>query len=86
MPKYTYHCSNCNASYTISHRLSEIHDICKSCGTEKTLNKIPVSFAYSKEIKKDSKVGSLVKEVIEDSKRDIAEAKEELKNRKHDKS
>ena len=86
MPKYTYHCNACNASYSFSHRLNEIHEVCKSCGSEKTLNKIPVMFEYAKDIKKENKVGALVQEVIEDSKKDIEEAKQELKNRKHDKS
>jgi len=43
-------------------------------------------FEYAKDIKKENKVGALVQEVIEDSKKDIEEAKQELKNRKHDKS
>ena len=71
-------------SYTISHRLNEIHDVCNSCGSDKCLNKIPVSFSYSKKIEKESAAGTLVKETIEESKKDIEEAKQSLKNRKHE--
>jgi putative FmdB family regulatory protein len=84
MPKYTYHCSKCNFSYTISHGMNEIHDICKSCGTSESLNKIPTSFNFSKKIERNQKVGALVNETIEESKKDIEETKEALKARKHE--
>jgi predicted nucleic acid-binding Zn ribbon protein len=84
MPKYTYHCSKCESSYTISHSLNEIHDVCRTCGGNKCLNKIPTSFNYSKKVKKDSKTGTLVKDAIEDSKRDVLEAQESLRSRKYE--
>jgi hypothetical protein len=84
MPKYTYFCSECKCSYALSHRLSEIHDVCRSCGSQKTLNKIPTSFAYSKMPDKNPQTGDLVKEFIEDSKGDIKEAKQELQGRKYE--
>jgi hypothetical protein len=84
MPKYTYHCNKCEMTYVISHSINEIHDVCSSCGESKCLNKIPVSFNYSKKIERENKAGMLVKEVIEDSKKDIEEAKQNFKNRKHE--
>ena len=46
-----------NTQYrSFSHRLNEIDEICKSCGSEKTLNKIPVMFEYTKEIKKEKNI------------------------------
>ena len=66
------------------HGLSEIHDVCKSCGNNKCLSKIPSSFNYSKKIQKENKVGTLVNETIEESKRDIEETKQGLKNRNHE--
>lgn len=83
MPKYTYCCNECKTSYTIVHRLSEIHDVCKSCGNDKCLSKIPSSFNYSKKIQKENKPGELVNETIEESKRDIEEVKQSLKRRTH---
>jgi len=58
--------------------------VCRSCGSEKTLNKIPTSFAYSKIPDKNPQTGDLVKEFIEDSKGDIKEAKQELQGRKYE--
>jgi hypothetical protein len=84
MPKYTYYCNKCKISYTVVHRLNEIHDVCNSCGNDKCLSKIPVSFNYSKKNEKEATVGSLVKETIEESKRDIEEVKQNLKKRKHE--
>ena len=84
MPKYTYYCNECKISYIISHRLNEIHEVCNSCGKDKCLNKIPSSFNYSKDVEKENLVGVLVKETIEESKRDIEEARQSLKKRKHE--
>jgi len=63
--------------------MNEIHDVCNSCGNEKTLIKIPTSFNYSKAPQKEQRVGTLVNEVIEQSKKDIEEVKQELKDRTH---
>ena len=68
----------------MNHSLNEIHDVCNSCGSDKCLNKIPAMFNYSKKLEKENVAGALVKETIEDSKRDIEEAKQNLKNRKHE--
>lgn len=84
MPKYTYYCNKCKISYIMNHSLNEIHDVCNSCGSDKCLNKIPAMFNYSKKLEKENVAGALVKETIEDSKRDIEEAKQNLKNRKHE--
>ena len=84
MPKYTYYCEKCNVSYTISHKINEIHDVCKSCGSEKNINKIPTSFNYSKKIEKNNQVGVLVNEAIEESKEIVEEAKLEFKKRTYE--
>jgi DNA replicative helicase MCM subunit Mcm2 (Cdc46/Mcm family) len=84
MPKYTYHCLGCKSTYTMVHSLSEVHDVCTSCGVEKNLNKIPVTFNYNKVKKKKSQDGALLRDTIEESKQEIEEVKQELKRRKHE--
>ena len=84
MAKYTYCCNKCEAVYDISHSMSEIHDVCRNCGESGTLNKIPTSFNYSKaHVLKDSP-GSVVKDVIENTKEEITQTKRGLKGRTHE--
>ena len=84
MPKYTYFCKDCKFSYEVVHRISEIQSVCKSCGSDKGLNKVPTSFNFASPLQKNNKIGTLVNEVIEESKRDIEEAKTELRNREYE--
>lgn len=84
MPKYTYHCGECQSTYVLTHSMNELHLICEKCGSDKNLNKIPVSFSMSKTSRNETKVGSVVKDAIESSKNELEEQKTNLKNRTYD--
>jgi hypothetical protein len=64
--------------------MNELHLICEKCGSDKNLNKIPVSFSMSKTSRNETKVGSVVKDAIESSKNELEDQKTNLKNRTYD--
>jgi|TARA_R110002020_G_scaffold458648_1_gene676175 hypothetical protein len=84
MPKYTYHCDKCESTYSLVHSINEIHSLCNGCGEENSLNRIPVSFNLPKVKPKKAQVGAIVEDTIQDIKKDIAESKEQLKQRKYE--
>ncbi len=84
MPKYTYHCGECEATYSITHSMNELHIMCEQCGGDKNLNKIPVSFNMNKTSRNESKVGAVVKDAIESSKDELEQQKNTLKSRTYD--
>lgn len=85
MPKYTYHCQDCDKVYEMTHSMSEIVSICQGCGSDKGLNKIPTSFNFKKATDhKNTKPGTLVKQSINELKQDLEQHKKELKGREYD--
>lgn len=84
MPKYTYHCLDCDKVYEMTHSMSEIVSICQGCGSDKGLNKIPTSFNLNKSIDhKGQKPGTVVKQSINELKEDLEQQKKDLKGREY---
>lgn len=84
MPKYTYHCQDCDKVYEMTHSMSEIVSICQGCGSDKGLNKIPTSFNLNKSIDhKGQKPGTVVKQSINELKEDLEQQKKDLKGREY---
>lgn len=84
MPKYTYHCQDCDKVYEMTHSMSEIISICQGCGSDKGLNKIPTSFNLNKSIDhKGQKPGTVVKQSINELKEDLEQQKKDLKGREY---
>ncbi len=75
MPKYIYRCSECDGEFEARHSMTEIMDTCILCGGN-SVSRVPSLF-FS--ISKPTNAGSLVKEYIEDVKRDVQDEKRELK-------
>ena len=84
MPRYTYRCDVCGNSFEVSHSISEKLTNCK-CGEEGSLRRIPsLPFRVSAKENKQ-KTGEMVKEFIEDTKKEIEFSKlEMLKEVDHD--
>ena len=60
--------------------MSETKQDCEACEAKNTLKKIPNKISYSSTEKEDKKVGSVVKQSIEDFRSDLEGQKQRLKN------
>ena len=74
MLKYHYRCEFCLHEHSVRHSIKEKRENCKECDSIGTLIRIP-SFSF---VIKKGEVGKVVKEYIEDAKRDIHYDKEEM--------
>jgi len=75
MPKYTYRCDVCGDHLEKIHSISEKLAFCE-CGKEGSLTRVPsLPFCVSH---KKQKAGEVVKEFIEDTKREVQAQKEEM--------
>tara|TARA_R100000152_G_C6750755_1_gene174415 strand:- start:317 stop:559 length:243 start_codon:yes stop_codon:yes gene_type:complete len=75
MPSYVYECIDCKEVIEVFHSMSVEKTDCETCGAENTLRKIPEVPIYVK----TNNSGKIVKQHIEDTKRQIREDKEEMK-------
>ena len=80
MPRYDYKCESCGELYQLVHSINEKATDCEKCSVKNSLIRLP-SFLTIK-IKKENygdnkKPGDLVKEYIEDTKKEIKEYKKE---------
>ena len=79
MPKYEYKCKTCNEHFFLRHGIKETIQKRPTCEKECTLERIP-TISFRKIVKKKKKkVGKIVKEYIEDTKKEIEKEKEILK-------
>tara|TARA_R110002020_G_C15880415_1_gene739076 strand:- start:333 stop:587 length:255 start_codon:yes stop_codon:yes gene_type:complete len=77
LPRYTYRCDVCGNSFEVSHSISEKLADCE-CGKEGSLKRIPsLPFRASVKINKQ-KAGEIVKEYIEDTRKEIEKSKQEM--------
>jgi putative FmdB family regulatory protein len=84
MPRYSYTCTSCESTIEASHSINERLSYCDSCGTD-TLKKnlsIPITLK-PQEVNNltNTKNGAIVKEKIEEFRKDLKEQKQALKNR-----
>lgn len=80
MPKYNYSCSECGNDFEVYHSMFETIERCTVCGALEITRK-PSSFFASAN---PSKAGALVKEHIEETKREVREEKRRLTEEYHD--
>ena len=76
MPRYVYKCRKCDGSFTTFHSMTEDQDYCELCGEHDSVFRIP-QMPSVKMV--DKKVGQIVDEYIEDTKKEIKKEKERLK-------
>ena len=78
MPRYTYRCDVCNECFEVFHSISEKLTDCE-CGEEGSLKRIPsLPFRVSTKEEGQQKPGQVIKEFIEDAKKEISDYKEEI--------
>ena len=80
MPKYSYSCSACGNEFETYHSMFEAIDRCIICEAF-DISRKPSSFFASTS---PNKAGALVKQHIEEAKREVKEEKEKLTKEYHD--
>ena len=88
LPKYVYYCKDCDNSFEAKHSLDKKLTVCKICNGENSVNRIPSNVFISiknDKIGKQSNVGELVKEAIEETKDELSQNKETLSQRMYKK-
>ncbi len=77
MPRYTYRCDVCKKYFEVSHSISKKLTDCK-CGEEGSLTRVP-SLPFRVSVRGDKpKPGQIVKEFVEDAKKEISDYKKEM--------
>ena len=82
MPRYTYKSDECEEVFETNHSMSIKLEDCELCGSVESLTRVPSStFITTNTLstKDDKKVGDLVKEHIEESKKELKSEQEKLK-------
>ena len=81
MPKYCYKCKECEYEFEVRHGMKEKLYDCENCNNEQSLARIPqlTNIRRTTDVGKQ-KVGSLVKEHIEENRRILKEQQAERKN------
>ena len=88
MPKYSYICSECDSHFEIFHSLHETYTICKNCGEDGYIDRIPSEIFIAQKDSKisgDSKVGSVVESAIAEAKEELKQDQSDLKTRRYKK-
>ena len=86
MPRYTYRCDECEEVFEINHSMSIKLKDCELCGSLESLTRVPSSTFITTKLastKDDKKVGDLVKEHIEESKKELKSEQQRLKDVKY---
>ena len=79
MPIYLYACEDCDGEWKESHSMTEEIEECQWCKSTNIYRKPSFISNTLKRESKKQKVGSHVREFIEDSKRELNQQKEGLK-------
>tara|TARA_R110000824_G_C15140402_1_gene669955 strand:- start:1020 stop:1286 length:267 start_codon:yes stop_codon:yes gene_type:complete len=85
MPLYTYKCVDCGETFDVRHSMSEKYTDCSSvgCTEKKQLVKILKPIVLRKKETEEQKVGSIVKQHIEEAKQEIKSEKERLQKEEY---
>ena len=81
MPRYIYHCKDCEEDLQRSHSIKEKLKDCELCGSKDSLVRVPSGFIAKFKIQKQ-KPGNLVKEFIKDAGEELKEQKNELEKKR----
>lgn len=73
MPRYDYKCLKCDQTFTMRHSIKEVVEVCE-CEEQGQLQKIPTI----PRVLKKSVAGQVVKDHIEEAKKEIREFKKDM--------
>ena len=80
MPRYIYKCRKCKESFTTVHGIMEDQDHCEICCESSCVFRIPQ--VPSVKIAKEQ-AGQIVREYIEDTKKELCDEKKRLKDKEY---
>ena len=84
MPRYTYLCDECDNLFEVAHSIKDKLEICQECSG--SLNRVPsqtfIGFAQPAK-SREHKVGDLVKDHIEESKRELRKEQERISSEEY---
>ena len=81
MPRYTYRCKKCDQVFERTHSMSEKLKDCPLCEAENQLVRIPSKTIKS--VSRKKKVGEVVKQSIEEIKKEVKDEKERMKKEEY---
>jgi putative FmdB family regulatory protein len=88
MPIYVYFCEECGKELKALHSIKEKYTSCQEiedCDIKGQLKRLPSNFsAQYKKQEKEQKVGSLVKDFIEETREELKGEKETLRNQEYE--
>ena len=86
MPSYDYECEECGFKFRVSHSITNKLTDCVQCDAPESLVRYSgaSTFWVSYDQSENKKVGTVVKESIEDFKDDLEQQKREIRNRSFD--
>jgi len=82
MPKYVYKCRNCDGSFTTFHGMTDDQDYCELCDELDCVFRIP-QMPSVKLTQNDA--GKIVREYIEDAKKELQAEKKRLQQKEYGK-
>ena len=86
MPRYKYHCIECDYTKTYFHDINDVIEVCESCD-ENTMKKVLGKFNLKNKKKNlPEQVGSLTKEYIEANREILEEQRKQAKEEKYESS
>jgi len=88
MPRYKYHCTQCEGEITVYHGISDTLTNCEACKGEGCMQKMLSSLRYVKKgaPSKSPKAGELTKQYIEKNKEILKQQKKEAKKETYEPS
>jgi putative FmdB family regulatory protein len=75
MPRYTYHCEECDESFELSHGIKETPELVCDCGV--SLIKVPTTFLSLEKKKFKKATGDLVRTSINEFRKDLRQQQKE---------
>ena len=79
MPKYTYRCEKCDHAFEAVHGMFIKLRNCDACSTDGSLFRVPsVTYSTKNDASTEKKTGEIVKEFIDDAKKEVEEQKREM--------
>ena len=73
MPTYCYYCEECNEHFEAFHSMKIIENVCKVCGAEECLTRVPSMPTYLKK----NNAGNIVKNHIEEARDQLTKDKQD---------
>ena len=80
MPRYVYKCQSCDGVFEVVHGMTEEQTYCKICSKTNCVKRIP-QMPSVKIV--DQQAGQIVREYIEDTKKELREEKKKLKKQEY---